>query len=246
MKIVAIVGSPHAAKGNTAKLTQIVLAGAEREGAQTETIYLPGNTVLPCLACDYCHKKGRCLQQDSFEAIQEKVKQADGLVLGSPNYIFSVSAQAKAFMDRCAGMIHCLGFHGKYGASVVTSGGGDEGPIAEYMNHFLMITGIQSVGSVWATMGSIFGDDFPEEITPPCPCSREAAGPGMARQRDLPSNPGADGCFQGAHATADDLAEGRVALRIRILEGALGTRMRETRAKSKNFQTTFDIVRYFI
>ena len=47
---------------------------------------------------------------------------------------------------------------------MVTSGGGDEEPIAEYMNHFLMITGIQSVGSVWATMGMIFGDDFPPEI----------------------------------------------------------------------------------
>ena len=67
-------------------------------------------------------------------------------------------------MDRCAGAIHCLAFEGKYGASVVTSGGGDEEPIAGYMNHFLMITGIQSVGSVWATMGLIFGDAFPQEI----------------------------------------------------------------------------------
>jgi len=165
MKIVAIVGSPHAAKGNTAKLTRIVLAGAEREGAEVETIYLPGNTVLPCLGCDYCHKKGQCLQKDSFEEIQQKVKKADGVVLGSPNYIFSVSAQMKAFMDRCGGMIHCLGFRGKYGASVVTSGGGDEEPIADYMNHFLMITGVQSVGSVWATMGSVYGDEFPDDIT---------------------------------------------------------------------------------
>jgi hypothetical protein len=67
-------------------------------------------------------------------------------------------------MDRCGCMIHCLGFEGKYGASVVTSGGGDEESIAEYMNHFLLITGIQSVGSVWATMGKIEGDKFPEEI----------------------------------------------------------------------------------
>ena len=165
MKIIAIVGSPHADKGSTAKLTRIVLAGTEREGAEAETIYLPGNTVLPCLGCDYCHKKGHCLQKDHFEEIRQQVKKADGVVIGSPNYIFSVSAQLKAFMDRCAGMIHCLGFHGKYGASVVTSGGGDEEPIADYMNHFLMITGVQSVGSVWATMGSIYGDDFPEEIT---------------------------------------------------------------------------------
>lgn len=165
MKIVAIVGSPHGAKGNTAKLTRLVLEGAGSEGALAETIYLPGHTVLPCLGCDYCHKKGHCAQKDSFEEIQQKLKAADGVVLASPNYIFSVSAQMKAFMDRCACAIHCLAFHGKFGASVVTSGGGDEEPIAEYMNHFLMITGIQSVGSVWATMGLIFGDDFPEDIT---------------------------------------------------------------------------------
>ena len=165
MKIIALVGSPHKASGNTAKLTRIVLQGAEREGAHTETIYLPGNTVLPCLGCDYCHKKGRCAQKDAFPEIQQKIHGADGVVLGSPNYIFSVSAQMKAFMDRCGSMVHCLGFHGKYGASVVTSGGGDEEPIAEYLNHFLMLTGVQSVGSVWATMGLIFGDDFPEDIS---------------------------------------------------------------------------------
>jgi multimeric flavodoxin WrbA len=165
LKIVAIVGSPHGAQGNTAKLTRIVLEGAEREGATSEIICLPGNTVLPCNACDYCHKKGRCPQKDTFEEIRQKIQEADALVLGSPNYIFSVSAQMKAFMDRCGCAIHCLGFHGKYGASVVTSGGGDEAPIAEYMNHFLMITGIQSVGSVWATMGLIFTEEFPEPIT---------------------------------------------------------------------------------
>jgi multimeric flavodoxin WrbA len=164
VNVIALVGSPHRGKGSTAKLMRIVLEGAELEGARTETIYLPGDTVLPCLGCDTCHKKGRCPQKDSFPEIQHKVQEADGLVLGSPNYIFSVSAQMKAFMDRCGCAIHCLGFHGKYGASVVTSGGGDEGPIAEYMNHFLMITGIQSVGSVWATMGLIFGDDIPEDI----------------------------------------------------------------------------------
>ncbi len=164
MKIIALVGSPHKAAGSTARLTRIVLQGAEQEGARTETIFLPGTTVLPCLGCDYCHKKGRCAQKDAFPEIRQKIEEADGLILASPNYIFSVSAQMKAFMDRCASMVHCLGFHGKYGASVVTSGGGDEEPIAEYLNHFLMMTGIQSVGSVWATMGLIFGDDFPEDL----------------------------------------------------------------------------------
>jgi multimeric flavodoxin WrbA len=142
----------------------LVIEGAESSGAENETVFLKGNNVKPCKGCDACHQKGRCAQKDDFEGIKEKIVAADAVILASPNYIFSVSAQLKAFMDRCCGVIHCLGFEGKYGVSVVTSGGGDEGPIADYMNHFLMTTGIIPVGAVWATMGEIQGDNFPEEI----------------------------------------------------------------------------------
>ncbi|MBF0119649.1 MAG: flavodoxin family protein [Desulfobacterales bacterium] len=163
MKIITLIGSPHGLKGNTAKLTQIVLEGAESEGATSEIISLTGKNILPCKGCDMCHKKGICPQDDEFESIKKKIIEADCLILASPNYIFSVSAQMKAFMDRCCGVLHCLGFEGKYGASIVTSGGGDEEPIADYMNHFLIITGVRPVGSVWAAMGNI-GEIFPDEI----------------------------------------------------------------------------------
>ncbi|MDD2316471.1 MAG: flavodoxin family protein [Desulfobacterales bacterium] len=164
MKIISLLGSPRGLKGNTGRLLRIVLNGAESQGAETEIIPLKGDSVLPCRGCDVCHQKGVCVQKDDFEAIKNKIFKADGLVLASPNYIFGVSAQLKAFMDRCCGIIHCMRFEGKYGASVITSGGGDEAPIAEFMNHFLTITGIVPVGAVWATMGSISEDDFPQEI----------------------------------------------------------------------------------
>jgi len=164
MKIVNLIGSPHGAKGNTARLLQIVSEGAQSLGATPETIFLTGRNVLPCKGCDVCHKTGKCVQKDEFESIKHKILDSDALILGSPNYIFHVSAQMKAFMDRCCQAIHCLSFEGKYGASVVTSGGGDEAPIAEYMNHFLMITGIRPVGAVWATMGGIETEAFPDDI----------------------------------------------------------------------------------
>lgn len=164
MKIVALLATPRGLKGNTARLLEIVLESARKSGAETETIVLPGGTVLPCRACDVCHKKGVCPQKDDFESIKKKILGADALVLASPNYIFHVSAQLKAFLDRCGSAIHCVAFEGKYGASVVTSGGGDEEPIVEYMNHFLMTIGVAPVGSVWATMGNIWGDAFPHEI----------------------------------------------------------------------------------
>lgn len=164
MRLISLVGSPHGKKGNTARLLDEVLKGAASRGARNETIILKGGSVLPCRGCDRCHVKGSCPQRDDFNAIKQKILNADGLILASPNYIFSVSAQLKAFMDRCCGVLHCLEFEGKYGASIVTSGGGDEKPITEYMNHFLITTGIHPVGSVWATMGDLADSEFIDVI----------------------------------------------------------------------------------
>jgi len=165
MKIVALLGSPHGLKGNTARLLKIVLEGAKEEGARTETIVVNWKKVGPCLACDVCHIKGRCRQKDDFEAIKGKIMAADALIMATPNYIDNVSAQLKAFMDRCCGVVHRLEFEGRYGAAVVTSGGGNEKPIAEAMNYFLIETGIRPVGEVWATMMNVGEQDFPEDIT---------------------------------------------------------------------------------
>ncbi len=164
MKIISLLATPHGVKGNTAALLRWVLDGAVTEGAQTEVIVLKGDTVLSCRACDACHKKGYCTQTDDFEAIKKKIIGADGLILASPNYIFNVSAQLKAFMDRCCGVVHCMQFWGKYGASVVTSGGGDEEGISDYMNHFLIITGVVPVGGVWASMSAMPAGVFTEKV----------------------------------------------------------------------------------
>jgi len=165
MKIVALLGSPHGLKGNTARLLKIVLEAAKEEGARTETIVVNWKKVGPCLACDVCHIKGRCRQKDDFEAIKGKIMAADALIMATPNYMDHVSAQLKAFMDRCCGVVHRLEFEGRYGAAVVTSGGGNEKPIAEAMNYFLIETGIRPVGEVWATMMNVGEQDFPEDIT---------------------------------------------------------------------------------
>ncbi len=164
MKIISIIGSPNGMRGNTGALLEIVLEGARNQGAETRTVAVKAGEVKPCLGCDTCHKKGVCPQKDEFNEIKERVMEADGVILASPNYIFHVSAQLKAFIDRCCGVVHCLGFEGKYGASVVSSGGGEERPIAEYMNYFLAVTGVMPVGAVWATMSQIEGRNFPEDV----------------------------------------------------------------------------------
>jgi len=165
MNIVALLASPHGLKGNTAALLQLVLEGAEAEGSITEIeILLKGDRVLPCLACDMCHKRGSCIQKDDFESIKTKIIGADALILASPNYINSVSAQMKAFFDRCCGVVHCMQLWGKYGVSVVTSGGDGEEAVAEYMNNFLITTGVVPVGAVSANMSNMPSENFTEEL----------------------------------------------------------------------------------
>lgn len=164
MNIICIVGSPHGTGGNTARLMNFVLQGARSQGAFCEVISLADKEVRPCCGCDSCHRSGDCPLDDDFAEIRRKVEAADGVILASPNYIFSVTAQMKAFMDRCSGVIHCMSFRSKYGLSVVTSGGGEDAPIVDYMNQFLLMTGIHPVGAVHAAMSTLPEGEFPEEL----------------------------------------------------------------------------------
>jgi len=164
MKIISLLASPHGLKGNTAGLLRHVIDGAEAEGALNETVVLKGDTVHPCMGCDVCHKQGLCVQKDDFEHIKAKILVADGLIVASPNYIFNVSAQLKAFMDRCCGIIHCMQFWGKYGVSVVTSGGDGGEAVTEYMRHFLITTGAVPVGEISITMSFMPKTGFTDEV----------------------------------------------------------------------------------
>ena len=101
-KIVVLLGSPRK-KGNSATLAQQVISGAEAEGAQVESFFLHGMNIQPCNACDACLKTTEpdCIVDDDMQMLYPKLRQADAIVLASPIYWFTVSAQAKLFMDRC-------------------------------------------------------------------------------------------------------------------------------------------------
>ena len=81
-------------------------------------------------------------------ALYEKLLDADGVVLGSPVYINSVTAQLKTMMDRMADGVHCLHFTGKYGCAVSTAGGAMAEETAEYMNASMRMLGAITVGTV--------------------------------------------------------------------------------------------------
>lgn len=100
-RIMIALGSPRK-KGNSAKLAEFVAGGAKAGGAKVETFYLNGMDIRPCQACMKCQKPGAktCAIRDDMQVLYPKMNEADALVIASPVYWFSLSAQTKTFIDR--------------------------------------------------------------------------------------------------------------------------------------------------
>ncbi len=99
MKAIGIVGSPRK-NGNTEILTKHTLKAIEEEGLDTELIRLAGLDIRPCDACMACRKEKPCPIDDDLLPIYTKMKEADAVILASPVYYGSATAQLKALMDR--------------------------------------------------------------------------------------------------------------------------------------------------
>ena len=153
MKVIGINASPRGKDSNTLKLTNAVLAGAKEEGAETELIDLYTLRIEYCTACGTCYATGECTLLDDFSDLFDRIMNAEGIVLGAPNYIDSVPAPMKALFDRMADAIHCQMLTGKFGCSVCTAGGAGEAEIVGYMNKVLTTLGATVVGGVGVAIG---------------------------------------------------------------------------------------------
>lgn len=154
MKIIGINGSPRKKASTTLKLIQGVLDGAKEKGAKTEFVDICKLKINFCTGCNSCFSTGECVYDDDAAVLLEKIKEADGVVIGSPVYIDSVTAQLKRWIDRESNAYHCMAFlgSGKYGCAVATSGGFKEQEVVDYLNHIITDLGIVSVGGVGVAM----------------------------------------------------------------------------------------------
>jgi multimeric flavodoxin WrbA len=98
-KIVAFSGSPRK-NGNTETLLNRILDGAREEGAETKLIRISDLNIIGCQACSYCRRKAGCALQDAMQELYQEIKNADAIVIGSPIYMWQMSSQTKAFVDR--------------------------------------------------------------------------------------------------------------------------------------------------
>jgi multimeric flavodoxin WrbA len=99
VRIVGLVGSPRQGM-NTDTLVREALRGAETEGAATEVVHLNRLDIRPCQACHKHPAPNHCFFFDDMQKIYEVLENADGIILGSPIYYGTVSAQVKHMIDR--------------------------------------------------------------------------------------------------------------------------------------------------
>ncbi|NLO74439.1 MAG: flavodoxin family protein [candidate division WS1 bacterium] len=97
--IVAVAGSPRRG-GNTEQLLSAAAQGAAEEGARVEWVRPNEMNFVACQHCGGCTKTGVCVIRDDMQAVYTLIERMAGMLLASPVYFASVTAQVKALIDR--------------------------------------------------------------------------------------------------------------------------------------------------
>ena len=98
--ILVLTGSPRQL-GNSALLADAFIQGAKSAGNAVQVFETAFHPVLPCKACDKCWSNDKpCIFEDDFSKLAPMLEEADVLVLCTPLYWFTMSAQLKAAVDK--------------------------------------------------------------------------------------------------------------------------------------------------
>lgn len=121
MKVVAFNGSPKK-EGNTYHALKIVAEELEKEGIDVEIVHVGNKAIRGCLACNVCarNKNEKCIiENDEVNEWIQKMKEADGILLGSPVYYSGIAGTMKSFLDRAFYVANTGMLRHKIGAAVV-------------------------------------------------------------------------------------------------------------------------------
>lgn len=120
MKVLGIVCSPRVG-GNTSILMDRALSAAREAGADVELLNLAKKDLRFCDGCETCGETSKCHINDDMQAIYQKLEEADGIIIGTPVYFWSVTAQGKAFMDRSFVLYRKRSLRNKVGATLIVA-----------------------------------------------------------------------------------------------------------------------------
>jgi len=102
-KIIAVNASPRAT-WNTGSLVREAAKGAESGGAEVRIFDLykleKFTGCISCFGCKLPGHQGVCTYKDGLAPVLEEIRSADGLIIGTPNYLGDVSAAFRSLYER--------------------------------------------------------------------------------------------------------------------------------------------------
>ena len=151
MKIIAINGSQRPI-GNTSNILNEMQDAFEREGVEFEILPIYDYDLMICNSCLTCEIRGdgRCMDEDDgFNQILDKLREADGIVLASPTYAGACPAMMQAFLERATLVFTKgdLGLSGKVGGAVAVCGHDGASLVYNQLVDFMLRNGMAVCGS---------------------------------------------------------------------------------------------------
>jgi multimeric flavodoxin WrbA len=158
--IVGICGSPR--QQATEHVLKEALRMLEEQGFETRFFTVRGKNIGFCTHCDHCLTHKECIFKDDMQEVYTLLKDAKGIIIATPVYNGSVSAQTKAVMDRCRAVVAADKnfFKYKVGMGIALGGdriGGQEAALQQ-IHTFYILNGMIPVsgGFFGANLGATF------------------------------------------------------------------------------------------
>ena len=148
MKVLFLNGSPHK-EGVGKRAIREMQKIFEAENIECETVEIGGLDVRGCSACLACYKLGKCAIDDEVNAVAEKLREADALVISSPIYYAAPNGTMISFLNR---LFYSSRFDKtmKVGAAITTARRGGITAGLDVVNKYFSICGMPiASGQYW-------------------------------------------------------------------------------------------------
>lgn len=158
MYIVAFNGSARK-DGNTAYYIKKTFEPLQSAGHTCEMVQLAGQVIRGCTACMTCRKEetaGKCVYDDDIvNDCIDKMRKASVILIGSPTYFSTLTAETKALIDRAGYVARGSGnpFKRKIGAAIAVARRAGETLTFVTINQFFLINEMIVVGSHYWNVG---------------------------------------------------------------------------------------------
>lgn len=158
-RVLLINGSPNE-RGCTYTALCEVASALEKNGIESEIIYLGKAPVPGCIACGRCVRDGLCSFGGQVNEVLKRLDEFSGIVIGSPVHYAAASGQITSFMDR---LFYAGGkrLRGKVGAAVVSCRRGGASAAFDQLNKYFSISQMPIATSTY--WNQVHGNT-PEEV----------------------------------------------------------------------------------